>query len=64
MTIVFRPLNPWIDISNFIAAIVMIVASTIVIWKIKSNSYFAYTLMALAIAQGVALIGIGITNSI
>ena len=64
MTIVFMPMNPLIDISSFISALVMIVTSLVVIFKIKSKSYFAYTLMALTVAQGVALFGIGFTNLI
>jgi len=47
MTIVFKPRYPLLDLSEFIAGSLMLIASVLVTWKINrsSKNKFAFTLM-------------------
>jgi uncharacterized membrane-anchored protein len=53
----YSPTYFWLDLSEFVTGVVMVLAAVTSISKIKSRSKFAYTITLLSLGQGLSNIG-------
>ena len=65
MSIVFHPYSKIGDLSQLVTGTVMIIAASVVIYRIhkKSKNTFAYTLMGLTVTIGFSIIGFAFTDA-